>query len=139
MFYKDWCRTVLNLTFLVPSTSSVSSLKIASADNISCTMTFMKFLYFTYFCNSLYQTRKSMKYESFDLPSVFTSGVTTRPDSCGTVPIIYLKSRVPKVSLNVPHHPILLEIFKSYKLVLHEKEILQAAKSNKKYSFNITN
>ena len=54
--------------------------------------------------------------------------VTTRPDSCGTVPIIYLKSRVPKVCVNVPHNPILFEIYKCYKFVLNEKEILQGAK-----------
>ena len=38
--------------------------------------------------------------------------MTIRPDSCGTVPIIYLKSRVPKDSLNIPHNPILSEIYK---------------------------
>ena len=54
--------------------------------------------------------------------------VTTRPDSCGTVPIIYLKSRVPKACLNVPHNPTLFEIYKFYKFVLHEKEILEGAK-----------
>ena len=64
--------------------------------------------------------------------------VTTRPDSCGTVPIIYLNSHVPKVFLNVPHNPTLFEIYNFYKFVLHEKEILQGAKSNKK-SFKFTN
>ena len=65
--------------------------------------------------------------------------VPTRPDSCGTVPIIHLKSRGPEVSLNIPHNPTLFEMYKLYKFVLHEKEILQAAKSNKKYSFKFTN
>ena len=66
--------------------------------------------------------------------------VTTRPDSCGTVPIIYLKSRVPKVCLNVPHNPILFEIYKFYKFVLHEKRNITRCKLEKKRkSFKFTN
>ena len=38
---------------------------------IGCNATFMKFVYCTCFCNSLKQKKKSLKYESFDLPSVF--------------------------------------------------------------------
>ena len=73
--YKTYFKPVL--TLLVPSTSSASSLKIASADDIGCNATVMKFVYCTYFWNSLHQTRKSLEYESFDLPSIFYEGVSS--------------------------------------------------------------
>ena len=75
------CHYVQNhyiLTLLVPSTSSISSLKLPVP--IGCTVSFKKFVYCTYFCNSLQQRRKSLEYESFDL----SLGIYESVSSCLT-------------------------------------------------------
>ena len=62
MEYEEKVVTIVILTLLVPSASSVLSLKIASADWHRLHPDLHEI------CNDLWQTRKSLKYESFDLP-----------------------------------------------------------------------
>ena len=63
------CLYLSPLTFLEPSANSVLSLKISIADRLHCNLYENSIR--TQFCNSLQQTRKSFKCESFDLLLIF--------------------------------------------------------------------